>query len=66
VDPDIIYAAVKAMHEGFDIYKGMHRAMPAWNINGAVRDPSPVPYHDDIIKRPAFGPRKWTNGRLNS
>ncbi|MBW2410517.1 MAG: TAXI family TRAP transporter solute-binding subunit [Deltaproteobacteria bacterium] len=50
VDPDVIYAVVKAMHEGFDIYKGMHRAMPAWNVKGAVRDPSPVPYHDGAIR----------------
>ena len=49
-NPDIIYAAVKALHEGFDIYKNMHRAMPAWNIKGAVRDPSPVPYHDGAIR----------------
>jgi TRAP transporter TAXI family solute receptor len=50
VDPDIIYEVVKAMHEGFDIYKGMHRAMPAWNIKQAVKDPSPVPYHAGAIR----------------
>jgi TRAP transporter TAXI family solute receptor len=49
-DPDIVYAVVKAMHEGFDIYKGMHKAMPAWNIKGAVKSPSPVPYHDGAIR----------------
>jgi TRAP transporter TAXI family solute receptor len=49
-DADMIYAVVKAMHEGFDIYKGMHKAMPAWNINQAVKDPSPVPYHEGAIK----------------
>jgi TRAP transporter TAXI family solute receptor len=50
VDDDIIYAVVKAMHEGFDIYKGMHRVMPAFNIKGAVQNPSPVPYHDGAIR----------------
>ncbi|MEN8243471.1 MAG: TAXI family TRAP transporter solute-binding subunit [Thermodesulfobacteriota bacterium] len=49
-DPDIIYAAVKAIHEGFDIYKGMHRAMAAWNIKQAAKDPSPVPYHAGAIR----------------
>lgn len=49
-DPDIIYAVVKAMHEGFDIYKGMHKAMAAWNIKQAVKDPSPVPYHEGAIR----------------
>lgn len=50
VEADVVYAVVKAMHEGFDIYKGMHRAMPAFNINGAVKDPSPVPYHEGAIR----------------
>ncbi len=50
VDPDIIYAVVKAMDKGFDIYKGMHRAMPAFNIKGAVQHPSPVPYHEGAIR----------------
>jgi len=50
VDADIVYAVVKAMHEGFDIYKGMHRAMPAFNIKQAVRDPSPVPSHAGAIR----------------
>jgi TRAP transporter TAXI family solute receptor len=50
VDPDIIYAVVKAMDKGFDIYKGMHRAMPAFNIKAAVKDPSPVPYHEGAIR----------------
>jgi len=49
-DPDIVYAVVKAMHEGFDIYKGMHKAMPAWNIKQAVKSPSPVPYHKGAIR----------------
>ena len=49
-DPDVIYAVVKAMDEGFDIYKGMHKAMPAWTIKGAVSNPSPVPYHDGAIR----------------
>ena len=50
VDDDIIYAVVKAMHQGFDIYKGMHKVMPAFNIKGAVENPSPVPYHDGAIR----------------
>lgn len=49
-DPDVIYAVVKAMHQGFDIYKGMHKAMPLWNIKQAVTDPSPVPYHEGAIR----------------
>ncbi|MBU2548207.1 MAG: TAXI family TRAP transporter solute-binding subunit [Proteobacteria bacterium] len=48
--PDVIYAVVKAMDEGFDIYKGMHKAMPAWNLKGAVSNPSPVPYHEGAIR----------------
>jgi len=50
VNPDIVYNVVKAMHKGFDIYKGMHRAMPAFNIKAAVKNPSPVPYHDGAIR----------------
>ena len=50
VDPDIVYAVVKAMDKGFDIYKGMHRAMPAFNIKAAVKDPSPVPFHEGAIR----------------
>ena len=50
VDANVIYAVVKAMHKGFDIYKGMHKAMPHWNINQAVSDPSPVPYHKGAIR----------------
>jgi len=50
VDPDIVYAVVKGMHKGFDIYKGMHRAMPAWNIKQAVQGRSPVPYHEGAIR----------------
>jgi hypothetical protein len=50
VSPNLVYEVVKAMHKGFDIYKDMHKAMPAWNIKGAVTDPSPVPYHDGAIK----------------
>jgi len=49
-DDDMIYEVVKAMHKGFDIYKGMHRAMPLWNINQAVTDPSPVPYHEGAVR----------------
>jgi len=49
-DPDVLYAIVKALHQGFDIYKGMHRVMPAWNIKQAVTDPSPVPYHEGSIR----------------
>ena len=50
VDPDVVYAVVKAMHEGFDIYKDMHKVMPAFNIKGAVENPSPVPYHEGAIR----------------
>ena len=50
VDADVIYSVVKSMHKGFDIYKDMHKAMPKWNINQAVKDPSPVPYHEGAIR----------------
>lgn len=50
VNPDVIYAVVRAMHKGFDIYKDMHKAMPKWNIKQAVADPSPVPFHDGAIR----------------
>lgn len=50
VDPDLVYAVVKALDKGFDIYKGMHRAMKAFNIKGAVKSPSPVPYHEGAIR----------------
>lgn len=49
-DPDVVYAAVKAMDKGFDIYKDMHKAMPAFNIKAAVQNPSPVPYHEGAIR----------------
>jgi len=49
-DPEVVYAVVKSMHQGFDIYKGMHKVMPAWNIKQAVTNPSPVPYHDGAIR----------------
>lgn len=49
-DADVIYTVVKSIHKGFDVYKDMHRAMPAWNIKQAVKDPSPVPYHDGAIR----------------
>jgi len=49
-DPDLIYAVVKAMHKGYDIFKGMHRVLPQWNLQQAVKDPSPVPYHEGAIK----------------
>jgi len=50
VDPDVIYEVIKALHKGFDIYKGMHKAMPAWNIKKAVTDPNPIPYHKGAIR----------------
>ncbi len=50
VSPDVVYEVVKAMDKGFDIYKGMHRAMPAFNIKAAVLNPSPVPFHDGAIR----------------
>ena len=50
VADDTIYEVVKAMHLGFDVYKDMHKAMPAWNINTAVSNPSPVPYHEGAIR----------------
>ncbi|MCP4715392.1 MAG: hypothetical protein GY868_09760, partial [Deltaproteobacteria bacterium] len=49
-DDEVIYQVVKAIHQGYDIFKGMHRAMPAWNIKQAVKDPSPVPYHEGAIR----------------
>ncbi|MFH1240808.1 MAG: TAXI family TRAP transporter solute-binding subunit [Pseudomonadota bacterium] len=49
-DPDVVYAVVKAMDKGFNIYKDMHKAMPAFNIKGAVSNPSPVPYHEGAIR----------------
>ncbi len=50
VDPDVIYNVVKAMDIGYKIYKDMHRAMPAFKIKGAVKNPSPVPYHEGAIR----------------
>lgn len=50
VSPDLIYAVVKAIHKGFNVYKDMHKAMPKWNIKQAVTDPSPVPYHEGAIR----------------
>jgi hypothetical protein len=50
VDPDVIYAVVKAMHEGYEIYKGMHKALALWTVQQAVKDPSPVPYHEGAIR----------------
>jgi len=50
VDEDVIYNVVKAMDKGYDIFKGMHKVMPAFNIKGAVTDPSPVPYHEGAVR----------------
>jgi len=50
VDPDIVYNVVKAMDKGYNIYKDMHKAMPAFQIKNAIKDPSPVPYHDGAIR----------------
>jgi len=50
VDPDLIYAVVKALHEGYEIYKGMHRALALWTLEQAVKDPSPVPYHEGAVR----------------
>ena len=49
-DPEMIYAVVKALHQGHDIFKGMHKVMPGWNIKQATSDPSPVPYHEGAIR----------------
>jgi len=49
-DADMIYAVVKSVDQGFDIYKDMHKAMPAWNIKQAVKGRSPVPYHEGAIR----------------
>lgn len=50
VDPELVYAVVKALDKGFDIFKGMHKAMVYWTIQGAVKSPSPVPYHEGAIR----------------
>jgi TRAP transporter TAXI family solute receptor len=49
-DPDVVYAVVKSLGEGYDVYKDMHKALAAWTLKQAVTDPSPVPYHDGAIR----------------
>jgi TRAP transporter TAXI family solute receptor len=49
-DENVIYAVVKALHQGYDIFKDMHRDLKEWNIKQAVTDPLPVPYHEGAIR----------------
>jgi len=49
-DPEVIYAFVKAMGQGYDIYSPMHKVLPLWTLKQAVTDPSPLPYHEGAIK----------------
>jgi hypothetical protein len=50
IDDDIIYNVVKAIDKGYDIFKDMHKALPAFKLKAAVDSPSPVPYHDGAIR----------------
>jgi TRAP transporter TAXI family solute receptor len=50
LDSDIVYAFVKSMHKGYDIFKGMHKILPGWTLEQAVKDPSPIPYHEGAIR----------------
>ncbi len=50
VDADIVYAVVKALDKGYETFKGMHADLVEWTIQNAVKDPSPVPFHEGAIK----------------
>lgn len=71
-NPEAIYAFVKAMHKGFDIYSKMHKVLPRWNIKQATSDPSPIPYHSGSVKyfkEAGFWTAelaKWQTQQLNS
>jgi TRAP transporter TAXI family solute receptor len=49
-DPNIVYTVVKAMDEGYGVFKKMHKLLPKWTLKQAVTDPSPVPYHEGAIR----------------
>jgi TRAP transporter TAXI family solute receptor len=49
-DSDVIYSVVKALDKGYDIFKDMHRDLKYWNVQQAVSDPLPVPYHKGAIR----------------
>ena len=49
-DFDVIYAFVKAMAEGYEIYSPMHKVLPLWTLKQAVTDPCALPYHEAAIK----------------
>jgi len=47
---DVIYHIVKAMHKGYDSFKDMHSILKSWTIEQAVKNPTPVPYHEGAIR----------------
>jgi TRAP transporter TAXI family solute receptor len=50
IDADVIYHIVKSLDQGYDIFKGMHPFLKYWTVEGAVQNPSPVPYHEGAIR----------------
>jgi TRAP transporter TAXI family solute receptor len=50
LDADVAYAFAKSMHQGYEMYKGMHKQLPKWTIQQAVSGATPIPYHEGAIR----------------
>ena len=53
-DEELIYTLIKAVYEGYDIYKGAHPEAPRWDIVSALNmdrlNTTGLPYHSGAIK----------------
>ena len=73
-DENLIYTLVKAIYEGYDIYKGSHPEAPRWNIDSALDldtlNSTGLPYHSGAVKlfkeigRWTDAHEKWQQSRL--
>jgi TRAP-type uncharacterized transport system substrate-binding protein len=50
VSDDVVYAVVKAIGEGYDIFKGAHPWLKQWKVENMVKNPKPIPFHPGAIK----------------
>ncbi|MFC1580217.1 TAXI family TRAP transporter solute-binding subunit [Thermodesulfobacteriota bacterium] len=47
---DVVYAVVKAIGEGYDIFKGAHPWLKQWKVKNMVNNAEPIPFHPGAIK----------------
>jgi len=50
VRDDVVYAVVKAIDKGYDIFKGAHPWLKQWKIGNMTRNCSSMPFHPGSVK----------------